>query len=960
MLTKNMKTIVFWLISLPLFYTLCGFVILPWWIRTQLPSLLHEKVGILINVEHVRFNPFTFEVNLESLALLDSNAAKALSIGHIYLNYDPSALFKKEFSIKAVHIDNPDIDLSLDQEGSLKLLKLFPNTQTQEQENNASETTTSLTMPLIVKHVEIHNAHTLFQDPRGEHPFQFEIGPISYTADNLSFYKDDLSLHAIKAVLQNEEKLSIASSLIIEPLIFYGELNLTKLPLSTLWGYTLSALPIRLSNGDLTLRIPFWIDLSKSSPSVLIEKGSLLVENTEFTDANQSVIHIPSLKLDGIDFDLQASHVNIAEASLTQPNIHLQLEKAYRVNFERLFTPASKTNPASDNTVASSSSATPSPWSFSLRRLYVDSARVHVVDQNVKSSPIDCAPLSLIVDNITNDTNQTVAFDLNGTIDQDASLKLKGTFLPARSSLDMRVVADTLSLEKVQPYLKPFTTVLIQDGYVSLDTLLKASFDRQTKFDVQGDITVSKFSLADRFKTPLVAWESLNLSALSYTLDPEVLRIQKIALDKPYVNLDIKKDHSTNFADLLVQQKAPPTTTHDQKSVSKESALTLFLGNISLKRGTAHFQDASLPIPFATFADNLNGSLSTLDTKSTKPSTLKIEGKVDKYGYAKIDSTLLPFDIKNHANLKIIFKNIAMPKLTPYSGKFVGYAIKEGKLSLDLNYKIKKGLMEGQNKINLDSLVLGEKIESEDALNLPLDLAIALLKDSKGQIDLDLPVSGDLNDPEFRYGSVVWKALGNLIGGIVTSPFKLLGSLLGIEAENLQSIDFAAGEAVLIASEEEKMAQYRQILEKRSALKLLITPSYNETLDMQALKENNITAQIEQKLSKNSTEDAYARAVQKLFIQKYGDVAYGTLMKQYKEEQLDPPAINDRLITKIAETVVIDPAVLHTLAQKRAEAIVQKLTNSYNIAPERLIKQEAQAVDAQRESWVGCAISISN
>ncbi len=956
MLKRNIKTIVFWLISLPLFYTLCGFVILPWWVRTQLPSLLHEKVGILLNVEHVRLNPFTFEVNLESLALLDPNAAKALSIGHVYLNYDPSALFKKEFSIKAVRIDNPDIDLSLDQEGSLKLLKLFPNTQTPE--NNTSETPSSLTMPLIVKHVEIHNAHTLFQDPRGEHPFRFEIGPISYTADNLSFYKDDLSLHAIKAVLQNEEKLSIASSLIIEPLIFYGELNLTKLPLSTIWGYTMSTLPVRLSKGDLTLRVPFWIDLSKSSPSVLIEKGSLLVENTEFIDANQSVIQIPSLKLDGIDFDLQALHVSITEASLLQPNIRLQLEKAYRVNLERLFTPASQTKRASDRNVTSS--ATPSPWSFSLRRLYVDSARINVVDQNVKASPIDCTPLSLIVDNITNDTHQTIAFDLNGTIDKSASLKLKGTFLPAHSSLDMRVIADTLSLEKAQPYLKPFTTVLIQDGYVSLDTLLKASFDRQTKLDVQGDMTVSKFSLADRFKTPLVAWESLNLNALSYTLEPQVLRIQKIAFDKPYVNLDIKKDHSTNFADLLVPQKTSPAKAHDQKSASKENALTLFLGNISLKRGTAHFQDASLPIPFATFADNLNGSLSTLDTKSTKPSALKIEGKVDKYGYAKIDSTLLPFDIKNHANLKIIFKNIAMPKLTPYSGKFVGYAIKEGKLSLDLNYKIKKGLMEGQNKINLDSLVLGEKIESEDALNLPLDLAIALLKDSKGQIDLDLPVSGDLNDPEFRYGSVVWKAIGNLIGGIVTSPFKLLGSLLGIEAENLQSIDFAAGEAALITSEEEKMAQYRQILEKRSELKLLITPSYNETLDMQALKENNVTAQIERNLSKNSTEDAYTRAVKNLFVQKYGDDVYGTLIKQYKEEQLDLPAINDRLIAKIAETVVIDPALLHALAQKRADTIIQKLSTQYNVAPARLIKQDVQAVDAQRESWIGCAVSIGN
>ena len=140
-----------------------------------------------------------------------------------------------------------------------------------------------------------------------------------------------------------------------------------------------------------------------------------------------------------------------------------------------------------------------------------------------------------------------------------------------------------------------------------------------------------------------------------------------------------------------------------------------------------------------------------------------------------------------------------MPSLTPYSGKFIGYAIQKGKLSMDLSYKIKQGLMEGDNKINLDSLTLGEKIESDEATSLPLGLAIAILKDSKGQIDLNLPVSGDSNDPEFRYGAIVWKAIGNLIGGIVTSPFSLIGSILGIETQSLQSIDFAAGASELIA-----------------------------------------------------------------------------------------------------------------------------------------------------------------
>lgn len=302
-----------------------------------------------------------------------------------------------------------------------------------------------------------------------------------------------------------------------------------------------------------------------------------------------------------------------------------------------------------------------------------------------------------------------------------------------------------------------------------------------------------------------------------------------------------------------------------------------------------------------------------------------------------------------------------MPSLSPYTSKFIGYAIKEGKLSMDLNYKIKKGVMEGANKINLDSLILGEKIESKDATNLPLGLAIAILKDSRGQIDLDLPVSGDLNDPEFRYGSIVWKAIGNLIGSIATSPFKLLGSMLGIETENLKSIDFAAGESAFIASEEEKMEQYRQILDKRAELKLIITPSYNETLDTKALQEQNVTAQIEALIPKKSKEDdSYGKTIKKLFIQKYSDDAYSMLMKTYKEENLDLGTIHDALISKIAEGITIAPEALHALALNRFDTIFQTLTTKYQIAPARLIKNEPKASDAIREEWVGCSISVSN
>jgi len=959
-LQKYLKSIYFWLIFLPTFYALCGFVILPWWTRTQLPSTLQKELGITISMEKVHFNPFTFELDIKALSLLDSTANKMATIDRLYLNCEPSFLFKKEFFIKTLKMDTPFIDLSLDTQGSLKLAHLFP--QSASQETNAT-TNDTLPLPFVIEHVEINNANVSFKDERSDNPFALELGPINYSANNLSFFKDDLSVHALKIALQNGEKISLATSATIEPLKFYGKLKINQLALASFWKYFLPTIPARLTQGNFSLTLPFSLDLSKEKPLFTIEKATASLENIRFEDMQKkTVINIPLMNVEEINFDLQDSNINIAKATLLKPTIHLALEKGYTTNLERLF----HIPEANVTQHPSKADANTSPlWKFSLKHLFVDTAHIHIDDQNVKASPILLSPLSLNVSDITNDVNKSIAFDLNSTLDKTASLALTGSFVPKSASLNMDIHTKALSFEKMQPYIKPFTTILIQDGALSSHLTLQASFAKQTAFNIKGTANIAKFSLGDKDHKSLIAWETLNVDNFAYNLSPAMLSIQNMTLDKPYINLDIKKDASTNFTGLIKttassSKKTKKATTHTKKS-QEQDAMSIYIKNIAFKRGTAHFQDASLLLPFATFADKLNGSISTLDSKSTKPSVMKLEGKVAKYGYTKVDGSLLPLDFKNKANVKILFKNIDMPSLTPYSGKFIGYAIKEGKLSMDLNYKITKGMMEGSNKINLDSLTLGDKIESPDAPNLPLSLAIALLKDSKGQIDIDLPVSGNLNDPDFRYGSIVWKAIGNLITGIVASPFKLLGSMLGIETENLKSIDFAAGEYALIDSEEEKMMQYQQILEKRTALKLHITPSYSEELDTKILKENNITAQIEQMIPKKSREeDTYAKAIKKLFIQKYSSDAYTNLIKTYQEEKLDIEAINTKLIAEIAKSVTIAPETLNLLAEKRADAIIQDLMNKYHIAPERLIKDELKPSDTIREEWVGCTISISN
>jgi len=953
MLVKYLKNIRFWLVFLPISYAILGFFLFPWLALTQIPTFLKKHFDIVMRVEKITFNPFTFELHVNNLSLLDTKNDKVIDIRHFYINYEPSHLFQKEVFIQSLVIEQPSVDMQINAEGTFNLTQLFPIT---EEDNSTQNNDASL--PIFIKQIDIKNALASFQDFRPKEPFSLNLGPINYTINNLGFKKDMLSIHALKMMLDNEEKVSLASSATMEPLKFYGELNLKNIYLPLFWPYAMQDTKVKLSKGDISVHLPFLIDLSKEIPLFSINNATLELNSVIFDDENKTnIITIPNLKVDDIDFEWPKAQLSIDKIAISKPFIDIQLEKNYTLNLVSLFLPST---PESNHSVQSDTNQSYPSLNFELKTLNIDDANIHILDTNIKnSSKAKLSSLYVTSKNITTDTTKAISYDLASTIDESSQLKIQGTFIPSTLSIESNIDANALAISKIQPYLGSFTTLSIKDGLLTLKGKLKASFEAQKEPFIKLDtnLDISKFVLNDIFNKPIIAWDKLFIDSISYVSTPSSLHVNAITFDKPYVNLDIKKDKSTNFTNIF--KPSPPQSK--AKSKNDDAEIEIVLGAMTLKQGSANFKDASLPIPFATFINNLNGTCSTLDTKNTKPSILSLEGKVDKYGYTKIGGSLLPFDFKDRANLEILFKNIDMPSLTPYSEKFIGYAIKKGKLSMDLSYKIKKGMMEGKNKINLDSLTLGDKIESDEATNLPLGLAISILKDSKGQIDLDLPVSGDLNDPDFKYGSTVWKAFGNLIGGIIASPFKLLGSLLGIETETLKSVDFESGEALLIASEEEKMELYRQILAKKSELKLIITPSYNEEIDIFALREKAVTQQIELIIQKNPKEEnSYGKAIKNIFIAKFSQDVYQKLMKSYQEEKLDRGAINENLKSKLANAITITPNELETLAENRAREIIKILTTKYNVSPQRVLKGELQTSDTMREKWVGCKVTVSN
>jgi hypothetical protein len=338
-----------------------------------------------------------------------------------------------------------------------------------------------------------------------------------------------------------------------------------------------------------------------------------------------------------------------------------------------------------------------------------------------------------------------------------------------------------------------------------------------------------------------VGWKRLGFSDILVDTAENRINVAQVDLVQPYAKLIINKDKSTNL-DAVKHAPAKAATTVPAASAplppQTETApqMTIGVERVRVEGGAMDFADFSLVLPFATFIKDLNGSASGLSSSADSRATLKFEGGVADYGLARAEGTIQPFAPKKFTDIAVAFRNIELLPMSPYTATFAGRKIASGKVSLDLQYKIENSKMAGNNKMVLDKFTLGERVESPTAVNLPLDLAIALLTDSNGKIDLTLPVAGDVDNPEFSYGHVVWQAIRTVLTRIVTAPFRALGSLFGSGAETLGDIVFDPGSARLLQTEQEKLRRVAEGLQKRPQLKLQIQGTYHKDVDARALR----------------------------------------------------------------------------------------------------------------------------
>jgi hypothetical protein len=570
------------------------------------------------------------------------------------------------------------------------------------------------------------------------------------------------------------------------------------------------------------------------------------------------------------DLSFADAHVNLLERQATLASVALAQGSLYVTHaadgrlylLEGLQALAASKKPqkaATAQTAEAAGVASP-PWHFRIDKVGVKDLDVFIQDEQVTpAAEIVLKGLMLDVEGASDDLKVPLPVKVGFNFGAGGRFESAGKYTPAGPVADINFKLDDLALQIAQPYLAAQTTLKVADGKLSTKGRVTLSDKGPNAFDVRGEFAVNNLRLTESGGKDLLAWKTFGSRAM--TLTKKELNLGELRLSGLDTQLIIDKDKNINFSKVLKQPggeqaapavpapatapatNAPPADPSAPPPVAVPKAVPkaappdfiVSIDRLRFYKGEMDFADYSLILPFGTRIHNLRGSIAGLSNRPDAVGQIELDGEVDEYGMARAVGHVELGNPTNSLDMRVQFRNVEMTRLTPYMATFAGRKIESGKLSLDLQYKIKQRQLQGENQVIMDKLTLGERVESPTAKDLPLDLAIALLQDSDGRIDLGLPVAGSLDDPTFSYGSLVWKAITNVLTKIVTAPFRALGALFG-GGEKIENIVFEAGAPQLTPPEREKLVRLAEAMAKRPALILSVGGIHTDA-DRVALQE---------------------------------------------------------------------------------------------------------------------------
>lgn len=878
-------------------------------------------------------------------------------------------------------------------------------------EKNADSAKKEEATPTVVEIPEIRltEGKVTFIDETQEKPFQT-------TLENLNVVVRQVSTDASKPITLEVacktdagEVIQHNSTVVREPLKADGTVSLQQILINRYAPYYAKHLLFDIEEGKVDVSTQFAYAKGLENTQATSLSGLVVTLNAlrlRKRGEKEDFLKVPTLAVKDTAIDVEKQTVTVGEVATNKGAVQVRRESDGTLSLATLVpsTPAPEKKPvvapiprkgkklANESkplVVQATGEAATSPWLVQVKKITLDQYAIRF-DDKVPPQPVTVLadPLSVTVENFSTEKNNKVKAALRVTVNKTGTIVIDGPVSLSPFAATLKVKTKDLDILPFRPYFADKLKIALTSGAASAEgnLVLQPDSADNLKVTYSGQASVTKFTTVDKATAEdFLKWKSLYVTGVSVSTNPMQVNINEVALADFYSRLTINPDttlnvqHLTTDASLAPQPAAtpqtasapaaPPSSPAQSAAQSAEVATPIKIAKVTLQGGTVDFSDHFIKPNYSAKLTQLGGRVSDLISTSDTPADVDLRAQLDDVAPLTITGKVNPFSKDLFVDLSVDFKDVDLNPMTPYSGKYAGYTIEKGKLTLNLHYLIANRQLKADNKVIIDQFNFGDSVSSPDATGLPVKLAISLLKDRNGTIKLDVPLSGSLDDPQFSVWGTIIQVLTNLIAKAATAPFALIGAALGGGGgEEMNQIEFPYGRAALDDAMQEKVKKISEALTDRPSLSLDISGYAEKEKDIDGLKGYRFERQLKaQKLNDEGKKDADRASLDEVKIEQEEYLKYLTMA--YKKADFPKPRNMVGLVKDLPQEemetlmfthIEINEEDLQELAKQRAKAVREFLLKAGHIESGRIFLVEPKSFFAEpKETVKGSRVELA-
>ncbi len=775
-------------------------------------------------------------VELKNFKLTESAANETvLSIADATVQGLDLNLRERRTEAKLFKITGTELSTRLNKDGSFNLVNLIIPGPT----NKPASTATNSSQPWLVNLGEFvfENGSVTFEDQTWKSPFQSRLSPIEISVTGFSTNPKTNAQYKFAITSEAGEKVGGAGTLAIGPFVSGGELSMTAAEVKKYKPYFEKFLRAEVLSGKIESRTSYQTAPGTTAISNALVKLTDL--KLKLPENDEIVVSIPEFALEEGELNLEKRSARVGRVKSDRGSIIVRLETNGVLNLASF---AQRTEPSTNITESTPApeNEKPAPWSAGIDEVAFENLAVNFEDKRLATPrAVKVDQIALNLKGLSTSLEKPFTTAVGMRINETGSLTGGGTVTLSPILADLDLAITNLDLRALQPYIEPHARLQLTSGLFNLASHAKweSKGTNSGHLEFTGGFSIPAF-VAIAESTNLVAWTNLAVDGIKLELEPNKLHIDTVRWEALDANLLVNSNKQLNVTAVLAQ-KTQGAPTEGEKS----SAFPISVNTFALTNSDIRLLDESVQPPLSTELNQLGGTITGLSSDASATAEVNLAGSFGEHAPFSVTGRINPLAKERRLDLTITNHNMQLTPFTSYMEKYAGHPLNRGRLSMALHYKIEGKELNAENRVQIDQFTLGPRVDSPDATKLPVKLAVALLKDVDGRIQLDIPVSGRLDDPQFRVGPIILKVIVNLITKAVASPFKLLGAAVG-GGEELSFLEFQPGSARFAAGETNKIDKLIKALVSKPALTLELEAAVDPRRDRDTLARQIVQQQI--------------------------------------------------------------------------------------------------------------------